>query len=132
MSAIALVYGVLLVILGIAGYFGTGQASMTALIPSAFGAPVLALSLLALARPAWAKHLVRGVVALGVLGLLGSMRCVPALLQLVSGSDVDRPAAVVAQAIMAGLSMAFLALWVGTAVQARRRQFRHDPGMART
>ncbi len=46
MVTTTLLYGVLITGLGIIGYFATGQASKTALIPCVFGLPVIALGIL--------------------------------------------------------------------------------------
>jgi hypothetical protein len=120
MAEIAVVYGVVLVVLGIGGYTGTGGASLTALIPVAFGVPVLALGLLARARPALRMHAMHGAVGLGLLAFLGTARALARVPALAAGRPVDRPVAVALQAVMAVVSLVFVALCVKSFVDARR------------
>ncbi len=48
MAKITIGLGIVLIALGFGSYFGTGQASVTALIPAFFGLPLLLLGLVAL------------------------------------------------------------------------------------
>ena len=48
MAKITIGLGLVLIALGLGSYFGTGQASVTALIPAFFGLPLLLLGLVAL------------------------------------------------------------------------------------
>ena len=59
--------GVILIVLGVIGYFGGGMVSMTALIPAFFGVPILVASLLA-RNP---DRLKLGMHIAAVFGLLG-------------------------------------------------------------
>ncbi|NIW00035.1 hypothetical protein GWN26_13295 [Candidatus Saccharibacteria bacterium] len=72
----------LLIFIGIVGYFGTGMVSVTALIPAFLGLPLLLLNLLARKAETPKTFILIGAV-LGGLGFLGSMR---GLFQLISGS----------------------------------------------
>jgi hypothetical protein len=99
--------GVLLTLLGVGGYFGSGRVSKTALIPAFFGVPILALGLVAL-RGDWHDYALYGALALATLGFLGSGRGLLGLGRLLSGKEVKRPAATVAQSIMAVLCFAFV------------------------
>ena len=112
-------FAIALIVLGLAGYFGTGAASPTALIPALFGVLLLLLGLLA-RNPARRKLAMHIAVVVALLGLLGSMRGVLRLPALVAGEPVDRPAAVVAQSIMALLTGIFVALCVKSFVDVRR------------
>lgn len=111
--------GVTLVALGVISYLVTGGVSLTALIPAAFGAPLALLGVLAF-RQARRRLAMHGAVALGVVGFLGSARGIPMLLSLLSGGEVARPAAVIAQALMAVVCALFVALCVASFVAARR------------
>ena len=112
-------YGVLLTALGVGGYQATGRQSKTALIPAAFGAAALGFGLLArndrLRAPALA-----GAALVGVGGLLGSARGLAKLPALLRGADVERPAAVVAQSVMAGASALYLGARALSALRSRR------------
>ena len=107
MASATIGLGVLLILLGVGGYFGSGRVSKTALIPAFFGVPILALGLVAL-RADWHDYALYGALALAALGLLGSGRGLPGLGRLLSGREVKRPAATVAQSIMAMLCFAFV------------------------
>jgi hypothetical protein len=56
----------------------------------------------------------------GVLGFLGSARGLAQLPTLLSGGDVARPPAVIAQSVMAVLSAGYVALCVRSFIAARR------------
>jgi hypothetical protein len=105
--------GVLLIVLGVGGYFGSGRVSKTALIPAFFGVPILALGLAAL-RTDWHDYALYGAIGLAVLGFAGSARGLPGLWKLLSGGEVKRPPAVIAQSIMALLCFAYVVLAVWT------------------
>jgi hypothetical protein len=99
--------GALLILLGLGGYFGSGRVSKTALIPAFFGVPILALGLAAL-RADWHDYALYAAIALAVLGFLGSGRGLPGLVRLLSGKEVKRPAAAIAQSVMALLCLAYV------------------------
>jgi uncharacterized membrane protein (UPF0136 family) len=115
----AIGFGIALIVLGLAGYFGTGAASPTALIPAVFGAALLAAGWLARRPPRrkLAMHIAAGVT---LLGFLGAARGIPKFLAYLSGADVERPAAAVTQSIMALLCAIFTGLCVKSFVDARR------------
>ena len=112
--------GVLLILLGLFAFFGSGQESVTALIPAFFGLPLLILGLLARARDAWRKHAMHAAAAIALLGLLGTITGVPKLLTLLGGGEVARPTAAVVQSVMALLCAIFVALAVRSFMAARR------------
>ncbi len=119
MPIITIVYGSLLVLLGLAGYFGSGAESPTALIPLAFGIPLEALGLVAYVKPAARKHAMHAAATIALLGLLGTAKALAKLPALLQGAPMDRPAAVAAQCIMAVLSIIFIALCVRSFIAAR-------------
>jgi hypothetical protein len=104
-SAIAL--GVILIVLGVAPYVATGGSSVTALIPTFFGVPILVAG--ALARQPSRRGLALGVAfGLAALGFLGTVPGLVRLPALLAGADLERPLAVAMQAAMALLCGAFL------------------------
>lgn len=117
---LTIIYGILLILLGAVGYTASGAASITALIPALFGVPVLAAGLLAL-NEAWRKHAMHAAAALALLGVLGTVRALTKLPALLSGGEVARPGAVVAQLVMLALSAVFLALCVRSFIAARKK-----------
>ena len=121
MANLAVAFGVALILLGAVGYLVTGAQSLTALIPAAFGA-VLAICG-ALARdPARRKMMMHIAVVVGLLGFLGSVRGLANFFRLLAGAEVQRPGAVVAQAIMAILTLIFTILCVRSFIIARRNR----------
>lgn len=107
-SNLTIGYGTLLTALGVGGYFATGQQSKTALIPAGFGAAAIGLGVLARTdRFRDAAMIGAAVVAIG--GFAGSARGLGKLPALLRGEPLERPAAVISQSAMAGLSAVFLA-----------------------
>ena len=120
MAIITIVYGSLLILLGLAGYLGSDRTSLTALIPLLFGVPLETLGVLALVKPGARKHLMHAAATIALLGLLGTIKSLLKLPALLQGVPMERPAAVAAQCIMAVLSLIFLALCVRSFIVARR------------
>lgn len=100
-------YGGLLTALGIGGFVATGGEHKTALIPAGVGTVALGLGLLA-RRSSSRKAMLATATAVAGLGLAGSARGLGKLPALLRGEPVERPAAVIAQSIMAGTSAAYL------------------------
>src|SRR4029077_15430964 len=105
-------FGIVLIVLGLGGYFGTDRVSLTALIPAAFG---LLLGIFgALARDEKRRKMAMHIaVTVGLLGFLGTVSGLLELPTLLSGGVVARPGAVVSQSIMAVL----MAVYVGMCVK---------------
>ncbi|MEM6453493.1 MAG: hypothetical protein AAF772_00225 [Acidobacteriota bacterium] len=119
MPVITLVYSSLLIALGLGSYFGLGRQSVTALIPAFFGIPVLICGLLAL-KEKLLKHAMHAAAMFGVIGILGTFSGLIKALRMIAGATVERPTAVIVQAIMAVLSMIFVGLCVNSFIQIRR------------
>jgi hypothetical protein len=102
-------YGTLLTTLGVGGFVATGAQHKTALIPAGFGTAALGLGLLE-RRGSSQKAVLGGAALLGLLGFLGTARALARLPALFRGEKLERPAAVVSQSAMAGLSAAYVAL----------------------
>ncbi len=119
MAKITLGLGLVLIALGFGGYFGTGRESPTALIPVLFGLPLLILGWVAL-KEHMRRHAmhIAGVIALvGFAGTVSGLMKLPVLL---TGGELDRPAAVPLQAVMAILCLIFVLLCVRSFIEARR------------
>lgn len=117
MPRIIFIFAAIFVMLGVAAYWGTGSQSWTALIPAIFGL------LLALAGGFSLKSLKHGghiAALLGILGFLGTAKGLIKLPALIAGAPVERPAAIIAQAMMAALCIVFIALCVKSFIDARR------------
>ena len=113
----ALGYGIALIALGVIGYFATGRASMTALIPSGFGLLITLCGALAF-RENLRKHVMHVAVILSVIAMGGAGHRVVKS-GVLSGGEVAHPAAVIAQGIMVLLSLVFA---VKSFIDARKNQ----------
>jgi len=114
MASTTRTFGLILIVLGLAGYFLTDRVSVTALIPAFFGAVFVILALVARNESA-RKHAMHAAVALGLLGFLGALRVIPAVMR----GEFTRPA-VLAQLAMLGLMAIYVALGVQSFKAARR------------
>ncbi len=114
MSSTTILFGVLLTLLGLAGYVLTGASSPTALIPAIFGLLLLALGLLARSEPMrkHAMHVAATVALLGCGGALFSLMRTPA--------GPPSPMAVSSQAAMVILTAVFVGLCVKSFIDVRR------------
>ena len=119
MTNVAIAVGAALLVLGVGGYVGTGMTSPTALIPAAFGVLLVLLGLMA-RHPAKRKMAMHIAVLVGLIGFAGSARGLGGAVTMLSGQPVDRPAAVISQAIMAILTLLFTLLCVRSFINARR------------
>jgi hypothetical protein len=117
MASTTIALGGALIILGLAGYFLTGAASLTALIPAAFGL-VMALAGVLARDERRRKHAMHAAVIVALLGFLGSIRGLLQIGDVVNGTAA-RPAAIVAQTIMAVLTLGYIVMAVRFFVQAR-------------
>ena len=108
-----IVFGMLLIGLGLGGYFGTGTSSLTALIPAGFGVALAGLGLMA--RDAEQRG--RAIRIAAALAAVGYLACIPGLFKLpavLAHQDVPRPAAVMSQSAMAlltGVYFVFAMKW---------------------
>lgn len=118
MASTTIALGVVLVILGLAGYFLTGMVSITALIPAFFGL-VIAIAGLIARDERKRKHAIHAAVLVALIGFLGS---VSGLLQIadVFNGTAARPAAVISRAIMALLTLGYIMLAVRSFIAARQ------------
>jgi len=119
MAQTTLGFGIGMILLGVISYFGTGRESVTALIPAFFGIVFVILGLV-MRDEAKAKHAGHAAATLALLGLIGSARGIPSFVALVSGGEVERPAAAVAQTVMALACAALIALGVKSFRDARK------------
>ncbi len=115
MPATTRLFGLLLIVLGIASYVVTERTSVTALIPAFFGAVLVVLALVARNENA-RKHAMHAAVAVALIGAIASLiRAIPA----VAGGGISRPA-VLAQLAMAVLLLVYVALGVRSFIAARK------------
>lgn len=118
MPSTAITSGILLILIGIFGYVFSivdGNHSVTALIPAAFGVLLALFGLLAKSKENSRKHLMHAAVLVGLLGFL-----IPAGRLASQMSNIKISLAVLSQAAMALVCLAFVILCVKSFVDARR------------
>lgn len=123
MAKITIAFSSILILLGLASYFGASAAnpSVTALIPTAFGVALLGCGLAAL-RPSWRKHAMHAAVSISLLGALAaSGRGLSSLAKLAADGDVNT-AALAAILLMAVICWGLVAMCIASFIAARRRQ----------
>jgi hypothetical protein len=114
MASTTMIFGVLLTLLGLGGYFLTGTSSLTALIPALFGVLLVVLGMLARSESV-RKHAMHAAAAVALVGCLG------ALFSLVrTPLGLRSPVAVFSQAATVLLTGMFVALCIRSFVSARR------------
>lgn len=118
MPRITVVFSLLFIALGLAGFFLTGAVHKTALIPAVIGVVLLILGLLG-NKENLRMHVMHAAVLVGLLAFLGTAR---ALFQLPAAIDgtAARPGAVYAQAATAVLSLVYIIFGVRSFIAARR------------
>jgi hypothetical protein len=116
--ATTIALGVALIVLGLGGYVLTGAASLTALIPAAFGVLITLAGVLA-RNDRMRMHAMHAAVLVALLGFLGSVRGALAIGSVLDGTAA-RPAAVVSQTAMALLTLGYVVIAVRSFIQARR------------
>ncbi|MCK5573240.1 MAG: hypothetical protein KAJ12_10785 [Bacteroidetes bacterium] len=120
MTLLAKAIGILLTLLGIIAYLASGGASITALIPAFFGIPLFFLGY-ASRNEKLRKHLMHVAALLTLVGFIGSIGGIGSLIGLLTGGEVERLGAAVAQSIMALFCLVFLIFAVRSFIEARRQ-----------
>ena len=110
MKIIIISFGVLLILLGIGRYMGMGAGSLTALVPAVFGIAICILGFVQRLEKGARNQAFFGAFFLAILVLLGSIRGLIDLYVMLTGGEVARPTATLAQALMAGLCVLFIIL----------------------
>jgi predicted membrane-bound spermidine synthase len=122
MAKITIIFGVLLVIVGLVGYYGTGGIHHTALIPAWFGLALGIGGFLAISPSESRRKVFMHInVTVGLLGLLGAIgSALHAYGHSRSlGIDPDYKA-LAAQLAMAALMLVYVQLCVRSFINARR------------
>lgn len=114
----AILCGILLILIGGVGYAvasSHGNASVTALIPAFFGVAIAALGAASRALEGMRKHLMHVAVLLGLLGFIAT-----AVMLLRRIGEFTASPAILAQAAMCIVCLAFVILCVRSFIAARR------------
>ena len=122
MAKITVVFAVLLIALGLVGYFGTGAQHATALIPTWFGAALGMCGLLAMSPDEGRRKLFMHInVTLGLIGFIGVG--VESLRGYLTASHAGKQPDMIALASklsMTGLLLVYVILCVRSFIAARR------------
>jgi uncharacterized membrane protein len=121
MATLSIAYGIIFIFMGLYGYFGISSESITALIPAFFGVPMLVLGWVGL-NEKYLKHAMHGAAVLTLLGFAGTVGGLIKFFKMLGGAELERPAAVTVQAIMAVLCLVLLILAVKSFIDARRKK----------
>ena len=119
MPTTTIVTGVLLIVLGLVGFVGTGSEHPTALIPAGFGIALAICGFLAKA-PERKKLFMHIAVTLGLLGFIGTVMGLVIVVRMAAGEAIARPEAAESQAVMAFITLIFVAICVNSFIKARR------------
>jgi hypothetical protein len=121
MAKITILFAVLFIALGLVGFIGTGSQHYTALIPAALGLLLGIFGLLSFSPDAGRRKLYMHInVTLGLLGFLGTAMGLIQWFQMVAGAAVKNPPATQSKAIMALLSLIYVALCIRSFIAARK------------
>lgn len=120
MPTTSIIFGTILATAGVIAYIATGASSPTALIPSGFGAVLLACGIAGVTFPKARMHVMHVAALAGLLGTLGGLGMgLPATPALLAGT-AERPLAVIMQLVLGSFSLVFLVLCVRSFIAARR------------
>jgi len=122
MAKITLVFAVLLVALGLAGYLGTGSIHPTALIPTWFGLALGLFGFLAISPSESRRKIFMHInVTIGLLGFLGgAAAAVQGYVSATSKGIEPDHIALASKLTMAGLMLIYVILCVRSFIAARR------------
>ena len=120
MAKLTIGFGILLVLLAVAGFVATGSTHPTALIPAVFGLLFILFGALASTPDSRKRMLWMHIaVTLGLLGFLGTIPADIAAMKLAHGADLPHPAAIIEKAAMSLLCLLFVLFCVRSFVNAR-------------
>jgi len=121
MAKLTIMFGVVLILLGLVGFFASPLHSPTALIPSIVGVILVILGFLALTDDAKKRMLSMHIaVTVGLLGFLGTAKSIFDYFQMMRGVQFPHPIAVEEKAAMSVLLLVFVVLCVRSFIAARR------------
>ena len=121
MAKVTILFGLLLIVLGVVGYVGTGWKAPTALIPMYFGIVFTILGFLARSGSQKKRMMVMHIaVTLGLLGFLGTVVSIWKFIQMEMGRPMVRPIAIEDQAVFSVMMLIYVLLCVRSFIKARR------------
>lgn len=118
MPSTSIACGILLILIGVAGYVSgvmNDRASLTALIPAVFGVLLALFGFISQTKESLRKHLMHAAIIVALLGFIAvAARIVPKL------GSLELSAAVLAQIAMGVVCLIFVVLAVRSFAAARR------------
>jgi hypothetical protein len=122
MAKVTLIFALLLVLLGLAGFLGTGSQHPTALIPTWFGLALGIFGLLAISPSEARRKLFMHIsVTIGLLGFLGgAVEAIRGYLHAKSAGLEPDQIALTSKLTMTGLLLVYVILCVRSFIAARR------------
>jgi len=122
LAKVTLVFAVLLIALGLVGYFGTGAQHMTALIPAWFGVALGFGGLLAISPSESRRKLFMHInVTLGLIGFIGgAIEAIRGYVHAKSAGLQPDEIALASKLTMTGLLLIYVILCVRSFIAARR------------
>lgn len=122
MAKVSLVFAVLLIILGLVGYYGTGAQHSTALIPAWFGVALGFGGLLAISPSESRRKLFMHInVTIGLLGFIGgAVEAVRGYVSAIHAGKQPDMIALASKLTMTGLLLIYVILCVRSFIAARR------------
>ena len=122
MAKVTIVFAVLLIVLGLIGFLGTGSAHPTALIPAWFGIALGVFGILAISPSESRRRLFMHInVTIGLLGLIGAaVEAGRGYAGAIAKGLAPDPIALAAKLAMVGLLLIYVILCVRSFIQVRR------------
>lgn len=121
MGKVTIVFGVVLIVVGVAGFVYTGSHFPTALIPAVIGLLLVVCGVVALSEDTKRRMLwMHAAVAIGGLGFLGTVKSAYDVYLLSHGVAYEHPVAVEEKAATCLLCVIFMMFCVRSFINARR------------
>jgi hypothetical protein len=123
MAKVTILFGLLLIVLGVVGYVGTGRMAPTALIPTYVGIVFTILGLLARKGSQKKRMTIMHIaVTLGLLSFLATAKSIWDFIQMERGHAMLRPIAVEDKAVFSMMMLIYVLLCVRSFIKARRER----------
>jgi hypothetical protein len=121
MAKVTILFGLLLIMLGVVGYVGTGWRAPTALIPTYIGIVFTILGFLARrGSPKKRMTVMHIAVTVALLLFLATAKSIWDFIQMERGHAMLRPIAVEDKAVMSMMMLIYVLLCVRSFIKARR------------